>query len=71
MKLHLAQDCIPAITSDGLRADFYAITAHFGHWSGTSWVVSKLLLYGQLVKRRSKRKDDGPYTITRMKWGKR
>lgn len=71
MKLHLAQDCIPAITSDGLRAYFYAITAHFGHWAGKSWVVSKLLLYGQLVKRRNKRKNDGPYTITRMQWGLR
>jgi len=72
MKLHLAPDCIPAITSDGLRAYFYAITAHFGHWSGKSWVVSKFLLYGQLVKRRNKPKnDDTPYTITRMKWGQR
>jgi len=72
MKLHLAPDCIPAITSDGLRAYFYAITAHFGHWPGKSWVVSKVLLYGQLVKRRNKpRNDDTPYPITRMKWGKR
>jgi IS1 family transposase/transposase-like protein len=72
LMLHLAPDCIPAITSDGLRAYFYAITAHFGHWVGKNWVVSKFLLYGQLVKRRNKpRNDDTPYTITRMKWGRR
>jgi IS1 family transposase/transposase-like protein len=71
LKLHLAADCVPAITSDGLRAYFYAITAHFGRWVGKKWVVSKLLLYGQLIKRRNKRNDDEPCTITRMKWGKR
>jgi IS1 family transposase/transposase-like protein len=72
MKLHLAPDCTPAITSDGLRAYFYAITAHFGHWAGKRWIVSPFLLYGQLVKRRNKPKhDDSPYTITRMKWGQR
>ena len=72
LRLRLAQDCIPAITSDGLRAYFFAITAHFGEWIGGTWIVSNLLAYGQLVKRRNKKKGDGkPFTITRMKWGKR
>jgi IS1 family transposase len=72
LKLRMAEDCIPAITSDGLRAYFFAITAHFGEWVAGTWVVSNLLAYGQLVKRRNKKKGDGkPYTITRMKWGKR
>ncbi len=72
LKTHLAEGSIPAITSDGLRAYFYAITAHFGSWAGKTWVVSSLLVYGQMVKRRYKRKgDDEPYIITRMKWGKR
>ena len=72
IKLRLAEGCIPAITSDGLRAYFFAITAHFGEWMAGTWVVSNLLVYGQLVKRRHKRKGDGtPYTITRMKWGRR
>lgn len=72
LKLRMAEDCIPAITSDGLRAYFFAITARFGEWVAGTWVVSNLLAYGQLVKRRNKKKGDGkPYTITRMKWGKR
>jgi len=72
LKLYLTETCIPAITSDGLRAYFFAITAHFGQWVGSTWVVSNMLAYGQLVKRRNKKKGDGkPYTIRRMKWGKR
>jgi IS1 family transposase/transposase-like protein len=73
LKLRLAEDCVPAFTSDGLRAYFYAITAHFGEWvAGKDWVVSNLLAYGQLIKRKNKKKDDGkPFTITRMMWGKR
>jgi len=72
LKLRLAEDCIPAFTSDGLRAYFFAITAHFGEWVGGTWVVSNLLAYGQLVKRRNKKRGDGkPFTITRMKGGKR
>jgi IS1 family transposase len=73
LKLRLAEDCVPAFTSDGLRAYFYAITAHFGEWvAGKEWVVSNLLAYGQLIKRKDKKKDDGkPFTITRMMWGKR
>jgi IS1 family transposase/transposase-like protein len=72
LKLRLAEGCIPAITSDGLRAYFYAITAHFGDWVAGRWVVSSLLAYGQLVKRRGKKRDDGkPFTFTRMLCGQR
>ena len=28
----LAPGCVPAFTADGLRAYFYALTAHFGQW---------------------------------------
>jgi IS1 family transposase len=73
--LTLAPGCVPAFTSDGIRQYFYAITAHFGHWKYPDkqwkWMVSDLLLYGQLVKRRNKRKLDGqPFTFTRMMWGR-
>jgi len=72
LRLRLADGCIPAITSDGLRAYFFAITAHFGEWVGGIWVVSHLLAYGQLVKQRGKKRNDGkPFTFTRMKWGQR
>jgi IS1 family transposase len=73
---HLAGGCVPAFTSDGLRQYFYALTAHFGYWKYPDkqwkWMVSDVLLYGQLIKRRNKRKSDKkPFTITRMMWGKR
>jgi transposase-like protein/IS1 family transposase len=32
LKHRLTPDCVPAFTTDGLRAYFYALTAHFGHW---------------------------------------
>ena len=32
LHLRLADDCVPAFTTDGLRSYFYAITAHFGNW---------------------------------------
>jgi transposase-like protein len=64
LRLRLADGCIPAITSDGLRAYFFAITAHFGEWVGGIWVVSRLLAYGQLVKQRGKKRNDGkPFTF--------
>lgn len=67
LKLRLAGGCIPAITSDGLRAYFYAITAHFGEWISGGWMVSHLLIYAQLVKRKDRRKNDGtPFTFTRI-----
>lgn len=52
----LAPGCVPAFTTDGLRAYFYALTAHFGQWSCEAgqrqahWQVSDELLHGQLVK---------------------
>ena len=74
--LCLAPGCVPAFTSDGLRQYFYALTAHFGYWGYPDkewkWIVSDLLLYGQMVKRRNKKKNDGQsFIITRMKIGKR
>ena len=71
----LAPDCIPAFTTDGLRAYFSSITAHFGHWVEKQrarklhWKPHDDLLHGQLVKRRHNRKM--VYTLTRMRWGKR
>ena len=67
--------CVPAFTTDGLRAYFHAVTAHFGRWlrppraRKDHWQVDEGLLHGQLVKRRQNRKVK--YTITRMLWGKR
>ena len=51
----LAPGCVPAFTSDGLNAYYYALTAHFGEWQevegGKSrWVVSPHLVYAQLKK---------------------
>ncbi|MBK8139494.1 MAG: IS1 family transposase [Chloroflexi bacterium] len=31
-KSRLLPECIPAVTTDGLRSYFYALTAHFGRW---------------------------------------
>jgi len=68
-------DCIPALTADGLRAYFYAITAHFGYWYRPKqartdhWQVSDDLLFGQLIKRR--RSGSSKFTIMRMLWGQR
>ena len=70
----LDPDCIPAVTTDGLRAYFSALTAHFGRWfrppnaRKDHWQVDERLLHGQLVKRRERRKLT--FTITRMRWGK-
>jgi transposase-like protein len=67
LKRRLVEGCVPAFTSDGLRAYFYALTAHFGEWLGGTWLVSMQLVYGQLVKRRNRKKGDKtPFTITRM-----
>jgi len=69
----LAPGCVPAFTTDGLRAYFYALTAHFGQWHRelgqrkAPWQVSDTLLHGQLVKR--KRQEE--FAIMRMAWGTR
>ena len=50
----LAPDCVPVVTSDGLRLYFYALTAHFGRWLADGrhrvWQVSEALVYGQVRK---------------------
>ena len=75
LKQRLAENCVPAFTTDGLRSYFYALTAHFGHWHTdvgarvARWQVEATLLYGQLVKRRERRTV--VFTTTRMLWGKR
>jgi transposase-like protein/IS1 family transposase len=75
-KLRLSPDCIPAVTTDGLRSYFYALTAHFGSWfrppkaCTDHWQPSDALHYGQLVKRTGKRRHV-TFTHTRMLLGKR
>jgi IS1 family transposase len=74
-KQRLAEDCVLAFMTDGLRSYFYALTAHFGHWSKAAgdrvaqWQVESTLLYGQLVKRRERKKV--VFTTMRMVWGTR
>ena len=52
----LANGCLPVFTSDGLNHYFYALTAHFGHWTLQPghrlpvWQVASGLRYGQLHK---------------------
>jgi len=58
----LAPDCLPVVTSDGLKLYFYALTAHFGSWAETMgkqtrhWQVRAELLYGQLTKHYRRRR---------------
>jgi IS1 family transposase/transposase-like protein len=56
----LAPACTPAITTDGLRHYYYALTAHFGRWVAFGrrrcWAVDPSLLYGQLHKRYRRRR---------------
>ena len=57
----LAPGTVPVFLTDGLRAYFDALTAHFGHWHRPPgarkdhWQVDEQLLYGQLLKRRERR----------------
>jgi transposase-like protein len=75
LKRRLHPACVPGFTTDGLRAYFHAITAHFGRWfrppraRTDHWQVHEKLRYGQLVKRKERRAVT--FTITRMLWGKR
>jgi IS1 family transposase len=70
----LAQNCVPAFTTDGLRAYFYAITAHFGSWTRPPrarkdhWHVNEQLQHGILIKR--KQKNRKTLAITRTIQGK-
>jgi transposase-like protein/IS1 family transposase len=74
-KERLDPACVPAATSDGLRAYFYALTAHFGCWFRPKrahtdhWQPAEELVIGQLVKRREH--YTVTFTLTRMLWGKR
>ncbi len=60
--LRLAPDCVPLVTTDGLRQYFWALTAHFGHWVKRRpwrkhrWLTDPRLLYAQLIKVRRGRK---------------
>lgn len=73
LQLRLKRDCVPVMTTDGLRAYFHSLTAHFGYWSRPKrarkdhWFVSPKLLYGQLVKRKGRKR----FAITRMLCGTR
>ncbi|MBZ0306375.1 MAG: hypothetical protein K8I82_09940 [Anaerolineae bacterium] len=75
LKLRLAPGCVPAVTTDGLRAYFSALTAHFGSWFRPKgartdrWQVDERLTYGQLVKRREKHQVN--WTVRRMCCGER
>ena len=53
----LAPGCLPLFTSDGLNLNFYALTAHFGHWREEvsrrgrkvlRWQVAAGLIFGQV-----------------------
>jgi len=71
LSLRLAPGWVPAFTSDGLRAYFYALTAHFGaRLPGGGWRVSLDLIYGQLVKHRERRGQVN-FATMRMILGKR
>lgn len=73
LKLRLSAECVPAVTTDGLRTYFSALTAHFGSWvrpkgaRARQWQVDERLAYGQLVKRREKHQVN--WTVRRMCWG--
>jgi hypothetical protein len=68
VKAVLAETCMPAFTSDGLRQYFYALTAHFGQWVEQAgkrkpvWRALPTLLYGQFRKVRAGRKLKQVYT---------
>jgi IS1 family transposase len=64
LRQHLASDCLPLFTSDGLNLYFYALTAHFGQWLPVGrqgrkvlrWQVAAGLIYGQVKKSYRRRK---------------
>jgi IS1 family transposase len=72
LKLRLHPDHVPAFSSDGLRAYFSALSAHFGLWRDPDpgkrkpvWVVDRRLLFGQLHKVRCGRRLKTLYTRIR------
>jgi IS1 family transposase len=54
--------CIPIFCTDGLKLYFYALTAHFGHWTSPEgvrkpvWEIAGELVYGQVKKIHRRRK---------------
>jgi hypothetical protein len=54
--------CIPIFSTDGLKLYFYALTAHFGHWTSPEgarkpvWEIAGELVYGQVKKIHRRRK---------------
>lgn len=62
LKQSLRAGCTPVFSSDGLKAYFYGLTAHFGRWENVSgkrrtvWVLLSALVYGQVVKHQRRRK---------------
>ena len=75
LKMRLRADCIPAFLTDGLRGNFYTITAHFSELFRPKrarkdhWRPHANLLHGQLIKRKKNRKLK--YALTRMTMGER
>jgi IS1 family transposase len=75
LKLRLRSDHVPAFSSDGLRAYYSALTAHFGLWRDPEpsrrghhkpvWIVDPRLLFGQLHKVRCGRRLKTLYTRIR------
>jgi IS1 family transposase len=65
----LAEDQVPAFSSDGLRQYFYGLTAHFGTWVEQAgrrkpvWQVLPELLYGQFRKLKRGYKLKHVYTV--------
>jgi IS1 family transposase len=57
LKGRLRAGCVPVFSTDGLRAYFYALTAHFGRWERTDgqkprWMLLGEFVYGQVIKYR-------------------
>ena len=62
LKQCLRTGCIPVFSSDGLKAYFYGLTAHFGKWEIVAgkrrpvWTLLSEFVYGQVVKHQRRRK---------------
>jgi IS1 family transposase len=75
LKHRLHPACVPSFTTDGLRAYFHAITAHFGRWFRPPRARKdrgqghEALRHGQLVKRKGR--HTVTFTLTRRLWGNR
>jgi excisionase family DNA binding protein len=61
LKRRLAADCVPEFSTDGLKHDYYALTAHFGKWEWAGgkrpvWVLLRDYVYSQVIKHQRRRK---------------